>query len=92
MAIMITLGLILGFQPEGGLVDVLLAVIIILIFSFCFSWIWTTLGIIMRSEKSLMMVSMIVLFPLIFIRNRRENSLFKRMKSITQEVRGRRIS
>lgn len=68
-AIMITLGLILGFRPEGGLIGVVSGVAILLVFSFSLSWIWTTLGLIVRSEKSLMGISMMVLFPLTFISN-----------------------
>lgn len=67
--IMILLGLLLGFRPEGGFIGVLAALGLILIFCFSLSWIWTTLGIIMRSDKSLMMVSMMVLFPLTFVSN-----------------------
>ncbi len=68
-AIMLALGFILGFRPEGGFIGVLGAVGMILIFCFCLSWVWTTLGIIMRSEKSLMMVSFMFLFPLTFVSN-----------------------
>lgn len=68
-AIMIGLGLVLGFRPEGGVLGVLGAVLVILLFSFSFSWIWTAAGIIMRSEKSLMMVSFLVVFPLTFVSN-----------------------
>ncbi|MBU9674472.1 ABC transporter permease [Planococcus sp. CP5-4] len=68
-AIMIGLGLVLGFRPEGGVMGVLGAVLVILLFSFSFSWIWTAAGIIMRSEKSLMMVSFLVVFPLTFVSN-----------------------
>lgn len=68
-AIMIGLGLALGFRPEGGAIGVLGAVLVILLFSFSFSWIWTAAGIIMRSEKSLMMVSFLVVFPLTFVSN-----------------------
>lgn len=68
-AIMIGLGLALGFRPEGGTLGVLAAVLVILMFSFSFSWIWTAAGIIMRSEKSLMMVSFLVVFPLTFVSN-----------------------
>lgn len=68
-AIMIGLGLALGFRPEGGALGVLGAVLVILLFSFSFSWIWTAAGIIMRSEKSLMMVSFLVVFPLTFVSN-----------------------
>jgi ABC-2 type transport system permease protein len=67
--VMIALGLILGFRPEGGISGVILAVVLTLIFSFCLSWVWTTLAMIMRSDKSLMMVSMMVLFPLSFVSN-----------------------
>nr|WP_219914475.1 ABC transporter permease [Thalassobacillus sp. CUG 92003] len=67
--IMIVLGLILGFRPEGGFPGVIGAVALILVFSFSLSWVWTTLGLIMRSEKSLMMVSMMVLFPITFVSN-----------------------
>ncbi|MFA9560016.1 ABC transporter permease [Evansella sp. AB-rgal1] len=68
-AIMITLGLIMGFRPDGGFVGVLAAVGLLIIFSFSLSWIWTTLGLLLRSEKSLMGVSMLVLFPLTFVSN-----------------------
>ncbi|WP_010268945.1 ABC transporter permease [Paenibacillus senegalensis] len=68
-AIMIGLGLILGFRPEGGVVGVVLGVLLLLLFSFSLSWIWTTLSLILRSEKSLMGVSMMVLFPLTFLSN-----------------------
>lgn len=68
-AIMIGLGMIMGFRPDGGAVGVLLAVGLLLVFSFSLSWIWTTLGLILRSEKSLMGVSMLVLFPLTFVSN-----------------------
>ncbi|WP_422122247.1 ABC transporter permease [Planococcus sp. X10-3] len=68
-AIMIGLGFILGFRPEGGFMGILGAVVLVLVFSFSLSWIWTSFGIIMRSEKSLMMLSFMVLFPLTFVSN-----------------------
>ncbi|PKH11219.1 MULTISPECIES: ABC transporter permease [Planomicrobium] len=67
--IMITLGFALGFRPEGGLMGVLGAIALILVFSFSLSWIWTVCGLIVRSEKALMMISFMVLFPLTFVSN-----------------------
>lgn len=67
--IMISLGFALGFRPEGGLVGVLGAIALILVFSFSLSWIWTVCGLIVRSEKALMMISFMVLFPLTFVSN-----------------------
>lgn len=68
-AIMIGLGFLLGFRPEGGMIGVLGAVGLILVFSFSLSWVWTVFGLIVRSEKSLMMISFLVLMPLTFVSN-----------------------
>ncbi len=62
-------GLVLGFRPEGGFAGVLAGVGLLVVFSFAFSWIWTMFGLLLRSEKSVMGVSMLVLFPLTFLSN-----------------------
>ncbi len=67
--VIITLGLILGFRPDAGPVGVVLAVALLLVFCFGLSWIWTLLGLKMRSENALMGASMMVLFPLTFVSN-----------------------
>jgi ABC-2 type transport system permease protein len=67
--VMIVLGLILGFRPEGGFGGVALSVALLLLFSFCLSWIWIALGLVMRTPESLMAVSMMFLFPLTFVSN-----------------------
>jgi ABC-2 type transport system permease protein len=65
----IVLGLVLGFRPAGGVVGVLLSVVLLLVFSFSLSWIWTALGLVLRTPNSVMGVSMMVLFPLTFASN-----------------------
>ncbi|MFC6090966.1 ABC transporter permease [Saccharothrix lopnurensis] len=65
----VVVGLVLGFRPGGGFVGVVLGVAALVGFSFAFSWIWTMFGLLMRSEKSVMGVSMLVLFPLTFLSN-----------------------
>ena len=67
--VIIGLGLVLGFRPQAGAAGVLAAVGLLLIFSFSLSWLWTILGIVMRSENALMGMSMMILFPLTFISN-----------------------
>ncbi len=67
--VMLTLGLILGFRPAGGVVGVLAAVGLLLLFSFSMSWVWTLLGLYARTEKAVMGLSMMVLFPLTFASN-----------------------
>ncbi|MEU6702211.1 ABC transporter permease [Streptomyces wuyuanensis] len=67
--VMLTVGMIIGYRPEGGPMGVLLGVVLLLVFSFAFSWIWTMFGLMLRSEKSVMGVSMMVIFPLTFLSN-----------------------
>jgi ABC-2 type transport system permease protein len=62
-------GLVLGFRPPGGLPGVAAGVALLIVFSFAFSWIWTMFGLFLRSEKSVMGVSMLFLFPLTFLSN-----------------------
>ncbi|BCB79061.1 ABC transporter permease [Phytohabitans flavus] len=67
--VILGVGLILGFRPEGGVVGVAAGIGVLVAFSFAFSWIWTMFGLLLRSEKSVMGVSMMVLFPLTFLSN-----------------------
>lgn len=68
-AVMLAVGMIIGFRPDGGVVGVLAGVALLLVFAFAFSWIWTMFGLLLRSEKSVMGVSMMVIFPLTFLSN-----------------------
>ncbi|TMQ91205.1 ABC transporter permease [Actinomadura soli] len=67
--VILTLGLILGFRPDGGPVGVVAGIAVLVAFSFAFSWVWTMVGLLMRGEKAVMSVSMFVLFPLTFLSN-----------------------
>src|ERR671912_764351 len=50
----LTVCLILGFRPGGGVPGVLGGIALLIVFSFAFSWVWTFFGLILRSEKSVM--------------------------------------
>ncbi len=63
------LGLILGFRPGGGVVGVLLAVTLVLVFAFSVSWIWIVVGMLVKTPESVMTTSFLVLFPLTFASN-----------------------
>ena len=67
--VMLTVGVILGYRPDGGVVGVVAGIALLLVFSFAFSWIWTMFGLLLRTEKSVMGVSMMVIFPLTFLSN-----------------------
>jgi len=66
LASTITLGLgfLLGFRAGGGIVGVLLGVGLLLVFAFSISWIFTSLGPVMRSPNAVMGTSMMILMPL----------------------------
>ena len=65
----ISLGMILGFRPAGGLVGVILAVALILVFSISVSWIWIIAGMLVQTPESVMTSSFLLLFPLTFVSN-----------------------
>jgi ABC-2 type transport system permease protein len=67
--IVIALGLALGFRPAGGVVGVLAAVALLLGFAFGLSWVWTTLGLIVRAPSVVSNLSLLVLFPLTLASN-----------------------
>lgn len=67
--VILLIGLVLGFRPQGGFVGVVGGILLLLAFSFAFSWVWTMFGLLMRSEKAVMGVSMLVMFPLTFLSN-----------------------
>ena len=68
-AVIIVLGIILGFRPDGGVLGVLLAVALLLVFSFSLSWVWTAVGLKMPTPEAVLQISMTILFPLTFASN-----------------------
>ncbi|MFE0423543.1 ABC transporter permease [Streptomyces sp. NPDC058953] len=68
-AVMLAVGMIIGYRPDGGFVGVILGVVLLMVFAFAFSWVWTMFGLMLRTEKSVMGVSMMVIFPLTFLSN-----------------------
>jgi ABC-2 type transport system permease protein len=67
--VIIVLGLILGFRPSAGVPGVLGALGITILFSFALSWVFTTLGLIMRSPSAVMNAGFMGIFPLTFLSN-----------------------
>jgi ABC-2 type transport system permease protein len=67
--VIVVLGVALGFRPDAGLLGVLAAFGLLLVFCFALSWIWTLFGLLMRKPESVMYAAMMVLFPLTFMSN-----------------------
>ncbi len=68
-AIVLALGLVLGFRPEGGIFGVLLSVLLLLVCAFSVSWIWTALGLVARTPNTVLWVSTLTMFLLTFASN-----------------------
>jgi ABC-2 type transport system permease protein len=68
-AIVLALGLAIGFRPESGAVGLLFAVALLLVFSFSVAWIWTALALVLRTPSAVSNVSLLLVFPLTFASN-----------------------
>ncbi len=65
-SIILIMGFILGFRPQGGVVGVLLAMALVMIFAFALSWLWIIVGMLVRTPESVMTTSFVFLMPLTF--------------------------
>jgi ABC-2 type transport system permease protein len=67
--VIIVLGLALGYRPEAGAVGVVAAAALVVAFSFGLSWVFTTIGLLMRAPNAVMNTGFMALFPLTFLSN-----------------------
>ncbi|MGZ5315145.1 MAG: ABC transporter permease [Solirubrobacterales bacterium] len=65
--VIIVLGVILGFRPENGVPGTLAALALTVIFAFGLSWVFTTLGMLMRTPNAVMNAGFMAVFPLTFL-------------------------
>jgi ABC-2 type transport system permease protein len=67
--VIIVLGVALGFRPEAGVGGVLAALGLVVVFAFGLSWVFTTLGLLLRSPNAVMNAGFMSIFPLTFLSN-----------------------
>jgi ABC-2 type transport system permease protein len=67
--VIIVLGVILGFRPDEGVPGVLAALGLTVIFAFALSWVFTTMGLLLRSPNAVMNAGFMSIFPLTFLSN-----------------------
>jgi ABC-2 type transport system permease protein len=68
-AIVVGLGLVMGYRPGGGVGGVLLAVGLLLVFSFSLAWVWMALALVVRTPSAVSNASLLIVFPLTFASN-----------------------
>jgi ABC-2 type transport system permease protein/oleandomycin transport system permease protein len=66
VVVMLIVGIAVGFRPDGTVPDYILAFLLLLLFSFAFSWIAATVGLAVGSVEAAQSGGFIWLFPLTF--------------------------
>ena len=67
--VIVVLGVALGFRPDGGIGGVIAAMALVIVFAFGLSWVFTTLGLLLRSPNAVMNAGFMGIFPLTFLSN-----------------------
>jgi ABC-2 type transport system permease protein len=65
----VLVGLLLGYRPETGVVGVVASIALLNVCVFGFGWIFTTLGVALRSPGAVMSFGWLFLMPLTFASN-----------------------
>jgi ABC-2 type transport system permease protein len=63
------MGVIIGYRPGGGVLGVLGAILLAIFTGWAIAWIFTFIGTIARSARSVQGISILFLFPLTFLSN-----------------------
>jgi ABC-2 type transport system permease protein len=67
--VILVVGFVIGYRPDGGVPGVLGAVGLVVLFAFGLSWVFTTLGLVLRSPNATMNAGFMAIFPLTFLSN-----------------------
>ena len=67
--VIILVGVVLGYRPDAGIGGTLAALALVVLFSFGLSWVFTTMGLLLRSPNAVMMAGFMGIFPLTFLSN-----------------------
>ena len=67
--IILTIGLLLGYRPEAGIVGVVAAFALLVTVGFGFGWVFIVLGLMIRTPMTVMTIGFSFLFPLVFASN-----------------------
>ncbi len=68
-AIILGIGLILGYRPEAGVPGVLAAFVLLVAIGFGMGWVFIVLGLMIRTPTTVMTLGFTFLFPLVFASN-----------------------
>jgi len=66
LAVMITVGLLVGFTFDAGAVEILAGLVLMLLFGYAFSWVFAFIGLTSSSPEAAQALGFIAIFPLTF--------------------------
>ena len=66
VAVMVVVGYLVGFRFTNGVLGALGAVLLLLVFGFCFSWVGAFLGLSLKTPETVQAASFPLIFPLVF--------------------------
>jgi ABC-2 type transport system permease protein len=67
--VIIVLGVILGYRPHAGVPGAVAALALVVVFSFGLSWVFTTIGLLLRTPSAVLNGGFMGIFPLTFLSN-----------------------
>lgn len=65
----VAMGMLLGYRPGGGLLGVLGASALLVLAGWSLAWVFCWVGSIVRSTQSVQGISLLIMFPLVFLSN-----------------------
>ena len=67
VTVMLIVGRIIGFNPTGGLLGVLGAAMLAVVFGFAFSWVSAAIGLAVKNSETAQVAGFVWVFPLVYI-------------------------
>lgn len=68
-AIVVTLGVVVGYRPDGGAPGVIAAVILVIAFGLSLSWLFAAIALLVRNPTTVMSLGLVITMPLTFASN-----------------------
>jgi len=67
--IILSIGMLLGYRPEAGVLGVMMALTLLLVIGFGVGWVFLVLGLVMRTPSTVMTMGFTGIMPLVFASN-----------------------
>ncbi len=67
--VVVVLGIAIGYDVGGGVVGLVAGMALVVLFAFALSWVFTLVGLVLRSPSAVMNTGFMALFPLVFLSN-----------------------